>query len=106
MYGLEAKDWAYIVEQLIIPLKNYGARVWIFGSRAIGTHQKYSDIDFLYEFGGQVPPSLVGELKEKIIESSLPIKIDLVDKKYLAKSYLDNISEQMIELCPKSPSQD
>ncbi|MBE9540577.1 MAG: nucleotidyltransferase domain-containing protein [Proteobacteria bacterium] len=29
------------------PLKNQGANVWIFGSRARGDHQEYSDLDLM-----------------------------------------------------------
>ena len=95
MFGLEPEHWAIVERLLIHPLKSSGAEVWVFGSRVRGTHQKFSDLDVLYEHstlrGGQL-----AEIEEALVESSLPIKVDLVDVRDLAVSYRASIlSERM-----------
>ena len=75
------------------PLKNSGAQVWIFGSRARGDYRPFSDIDVLYDFAGNKrPPSgLIYSIKESAEESRLPFKIDMVDLCDLAQSYRDQV---------------
>ena len=78
---------------MIKPLKNAGATVWIFGSRARGDHQNHSDVDILYEFGGdQMPPSgLIFSIKSEFDESRFPYTLDLVAVKDLASSYRPHV---------------
>jgi predicted nucleotidyltransferase len=69
-------------------MKARGAKVWVFGSRARGDHQTFSDIDIMY----QVDQSLLStvdifKIKESLVESKLTIKVDLVNEADLAKSY-------------------
>ncbi len=66
--------------------------VWLFGSRAKGTHSKYSDIDLLIEcdkFTGVVA-SRIAELLE---ESNLPYKVDIVDIRKLASAYAPSVMQ-------------
>ena len=63
-YGLSQEDWQFIKDELIDPLKQKGAKVWLFGSRATGKHSKFSDIDLLYESQDEFSLSFVSELKE------------------------------------------
>jgi uncharacterized protein len=53
-------------------------RAFIFGSQAIGTGRKYSDIDIGIE-GQKLTMKLRSKLKVQLEESNLPYKFDIVD---------------------------
>ncbi len=70
-----------LLERLVIqPLKNQGAEVFIFGSRATGKHHAHSDVDLLYriEQGPPLPPGYLSGIKEAIEESRFPFTVELV----------------------------
>ncbi|MEZ4743657.1 MAG: nucleotidyltransferase domain-containing protein [Bdellovibrionota bacterium] len=94
MYGLSQKSWELLLKLAIDPLKNHGAEVWIFGSRARGDYKKFSDIDILYELKQEQQTGFISLIKENLEESDLPIKVDLVDLKNLAKAYAVNVHKE------------
>jgi predicted nucleotidyltransferase len=58
----------------------WGARVWLFGSRARGDARPGSDVDIAIEpRSRKVPPQVLAELVQQIEESVLPWNVDLVD---------------------------
>ncbi len=95
-YGLEAHQWELLERFVIRPLKDAGAKVWIFGSRANGNFTKFSDVDVL--FSGVMNSSLVSQIKEDIEESTLSIKVDLVSLDELAEAYRENVIRERILL--------
>jgi len=99
-FGLEPRHVEVIEKLVWTPLKAIGCRVWVFGSRARGDHRKFSDLDLLIE--GQPPPKLLGEIREKLEESLLPIKVDLVLEDELAESYRANVLRDRVLLGPVS----
>ena len=46
-FGLNKSEYKILEELIFSPFRNEGVKVWVFGSRARGDHQKYSDIDIL-----------------------------------------------------------
>jgi predicted nucleotidyltransferase len=60
--------------------------VCIFGSRAKGTHSRYSDVDLLIECEA-LPAGALSKIAESLEETSLPYKFDLVDAGKLAPEY-------------------
>jgi predicted nucleotidyltransferase len=86
-FGLEDRHWNFLNETLIRPLKEQGASVWIFGSRAQACHRAFSDIDVLYSVSHELPPHFVGELLERMENSNFPFKVDLVLEQDLAEGY-------------------
>jgi predicted nucleotidyltransferase len=60
--------------------------VCLFGSRANGTHSKYSDVDLLIECEA-LPVGALSKITQDLEESSLPYKFDLVDAGKLAPEY-------------------
>lgn len=74
---------------VIQPLAERGAKIWCFGSRAKGTHSKYSDIDLMVESSEDLT-QLIGEVHEAIVDSAFPYKVDIVDLRHLAKEYRAN----------------
>lgn len=96
-FGLTPKHLETIATTLLIPLENAGIKVWFFGSRARGDFKTFSDLDVLYE-GKDIPLSLIGSITEDLEESSLPIKIDLVNINDLAESYKESVLRDRIEI--------
>lgn len=97
-FGLKTKDWELLKKILITPLQTHECKIWIFGSRATGAFRQFSDIDILFEPSHTIPSDLIGQIKEDLENSNLPIKVDLVQKKDLAKGYLPHIESQLIGL--------
>jgi predicted nucleotidyltransferase len=86
-----------LLNKLVLePMKNHGASVYLFGSRATGRHHPYSDVDLLYS--GEIPGIVMSEVKEAIEESSFPFKVDIVRDSELAESYRPTVIQQMIPL--------
>ena len=55
------------------------ATIYLFGSRARGTHYARSDIDVALDTGRPLPRVDVGEARDMLAESNIPYKIDVVD---------------------------
>jgi predicted nucleotidyltransferase len=99
-FGMSSENWALIEELLVKPLKSLGLRVWIFGSRARGNQREFSDVDILYEIpkGVKLPPGFLFLLKDKLEDSRLPYKVDLVDHTAVAQSYRSQVDSEKIEI--------
>jgi len=55
------------------------ATIYLFGSRARGTHYARSDIDVALDTGAKLPRVDVGEARDMLAESNIPYRIDVVD---------------------------
>lgn len=55
------------------------AKIYLYGSRARGTHGEWSDIDLALDAGHPISDRLVGELAAIFEASSIPYRIDIVD---------------------------
>lgn len=80
---------------MVTPLEKHGAVVWCFGSRARGTHQRFSDLDLMIEAEKDLS-SIVGEISEQLRESNFPYKVDIVELRNFAKSYYDTYNLEKI----------
>ena len=98
--GLSETEFQFLNEKLLLPLKKHGAQVFLFGSRATGKHQKFSDIDLLYVDNERQPLTgpFIYTLLSEIEDSNFPYKIDLVKDLELAVSYRANVDNQKIAL--------
>ena len=99
-YGLSIQQWDFLQKNLTQPLKELGSRVFLFGSRARGDHQKFSDIDILYRPHPSQPidEAKIFVLLEDISDSSFPYKIDLVKDSELASRYREKVESEIIEI--------
>jgi uncharacterized protein len=88
-YGLTEHQLNILYQFVILPLKANKASVWIFGSRARGDHQPFSDVDIMYEIdkANELPLGFTAKLKEDIEESRFPFKVDIVNLADIADSY-------------------
>ncbi|MEN0059143.1 MAG: nucleotidyltransferase domain-containing protein [Bdellovibrio sp.] len=98
-FGLKDSDFDFLEKNLILPLKDRGFKVYIFGSRATGKNHPFSDVDILIE--GEISAessSKIGAIKEFFEESNFPYKIDLVNERHLAESYRPGVMRERIEI--------
>ena len=61
--------------------------VWAFGSRARWTAKKYSDLDLAVLTDKPLPPATAADLRTAFDESTLPIKVDVVDWSTISDSF-------------------
>jgi predicted nucleotidyltransferase len=94
-FGLTDNDYA-LIKQALAPLYQQQAIVWCFGSRARGDHSTYSDLDLLIECNTDLISTL-GKINEALVDSSLPIKVDLVQKQDFAHAYRDAFEQDKVE---------
>lgn len=97
-FGLDQEQWRLVNDLVIRPLKSQGASVYIFGSRARGDHQKFSDLDVLVEFPTEESLSPLGRIRSAVEDSNLTIKVDIVDMADLAESFRKNVLKDRVEV--------
>lgn len=99
-FGLKKSEMLFLKLHLIDRLKALNARVFIFGSRALGTQRKFSDLDVLYLEAHEKPIPLheIHQIKSFMEESEFPYKIDLVNHHDLAPSYRTQVDKQKVEV--------
>lgn len=99
-FGINPSDLNFLIQNLVQPLKDRKAKVFIFGSRAIGKYHKFSDVDllFLEDPSSPIDSSFISKMITLFEESRFPYKIDLINDRHLAKSYRQNVEGSKIEL--------
>lgn len=95
-FGLEQRHIELLEKLALAPLRAEGCHIWVFGSRARGDHREFSDLDLLVD--GEPPAHLLGEIRENLEESSLPIKVDIVLDAELAESYRANVERDRLQI--------
>ena len=91
LFGLTQEQYALLDAIVILPLKKANCKIWVFGSRVNGKHQKFSDIDLLYESPKELELGFIYKITSELEDSNFPIKMDLVNIKDLAESYRDTV---------------
>ena len=91
IHGLNSQEVALLTTLVIEPLKDLGCEVWVFGSRARGDQKNFSDIDLLFSSPKPIKAAHLFEIKDAIIESDLPYKVDLVNESDTAESYRESV---------------
>jgi len=56
-----------------------GIEILIFGSRVDGSPHRSSDLDICLKGAGPIDPRFLGELEDRLRDSLLPFKVDLLD---------------------------
>ena len=91
MLGLEPEEVDFLLSKVVLPLEAAGAEVGCFGSRATGSHHKWSDIDLLIMHDNARIRSTISRLNEYLEDSRFPYKVDLVPEADLAESYRGSV---------------
>jgi predicted nucleotidyltransferase len=94
--GLSEQDRNIVLEILRTQLPN--RPVHAFGSRALGTARRRSDLDLA--IGGTTPLSLLQRalLCEAFSESDLPIQVDIVDLNAITPEFRQRIERDFVPI--------
>lgn len=84
-----------IIFQFLSP-KEY--KVFIFGSRALDTGRKFSDIDIGIESKKEVPDRVLSDIQEAFEESDIPFTVDVVDFSNLSERFKKVAQQKVIYL--------
>jgi predicted nucleotidyltransferase len=95
-FGLQDAHWLILHDLVVRPLTQAGSSVFIFGSRARGDYQPFSDIDILVE--GPASASLLSSIAEELEESTLPYRVDLVPASELADAYKPSVERDRVRI--------
>ena len=96
-FGLTHQQYHYIQKTVVNPLKNQGANVWVFGSRARGDHQEYSDLDLMVVSEDDISAA-VSEIQELLDDGNFPYKVDIVLSRNFAESYRESFDRDKVQL--------
>lgn len=94
-FGLSEEQYQFVIEQVVKPLENQGAQIWCYGSRARGSHKKFSDLDLMVESDKDLS-QIISNIQEILSKSNFPYKVDLVDYKNFANSYKEQYQKDKI----------
>ena len=95
-HGLERKELQILIRSLT--QHSCITEALIFGSRALGTHKKASDIDIALK--GSLSLSLIAKLKDEFEESNLPYSCDIVSYERASLSLQKHIDKYGITIYP------
>lgn len=73
-----------------------GARVYLFGSRAVGTAKVGADVDIAIDTGSKIFYREMYRARQTIEGLNIPYKVDLVDMHAISEEMKKNILEQRI----------
>ncbi len=71
---------------------------FVYGSRADGTAQKWSDIDVGIRGKERVPGSLIETVREELEESDIPYKVEVVDFAKVSDKFRGFAQKEVVEL--------
>jgi len=75
-------------------LKNYRARIYLFGSQATGKARLYSDIDVAVLPLQEIPVSMLSEIREELEESDVVRNVDMVDLAEADESFRQRVERE------------
>ncbi|HEY1835298.1 MAG TPA: nucleotidyltransferase domain-containing protein [Candidatus Saccharimonadales bacterium] len=91
----------YLNELLTIVRAHVDVRTWrpvIFGSRARGTAQRFSDVDLGFVGSQPLPQKMKTELWEALDDSDIPYVIDIVDLSSVSPELRELAGKEMVQL--------
>lgn len=74
-----------------------GATIYLFGSRARGDHSSTSDIDLAVSGSAAIEYSVLMKILMDIDETTIPMRVDLVDLLTAPKALRDNILKEGVK---------
>ena len=82
-----------IINLILALLPN--VKIYLFGSRARGTHHKWSDIDLALDAGSALPNVKIGEVKDVLAATNMPYKVDVLDFYTISADMQEMIKKDM-----------
>lgn len=99
MYGLEEKYIEFIKGTIKTYFPDDDIKCYIFGSRAKGEYQEYSDIDIALQLGDvKISIDKIGQILMAFKDSTLPYEVDVIDLNSIDNKFKNIIQDSLIEL--------
>ncbi|MBU1007559.1 nucleotidyltransferase domain-containing protein [Candidatus Dependentiae bacterium] len=92
MVALE--DKTKLIEEITKHLPD--VKIYLYGSRATGTHRPTSDIDLAVDSGKQISPDTMHKLNKDIEELKLTLEVEIVDMHSIPQGHIDRIEREKI----------
>ena len=93
-YGIDEESKRKIIAVLSALFPH--AELYLFGSRARGTHSKWSDIDIALKEDKKISRYAIGEAVSMLEASNMPYKIEIVDFNAVTDDMRKSIEEEGI----------
>ena len=91
------KDLALARKIVLEGLREYSARVYLFGSRATGRAARTSDIDIAVLPEAPLPEGVLADIREQLEESTIIYTVDLVNLETAEKALRERALKEGIE---------
>jgi predicted nucleotidyltransferase len=75
-------------------LKDYRAKVWLFGSQATGRARLYSDIDIAILALQPLSAQTLSDIRETLEDSDIVRQVDIVDLSETDESFLQRVESE------------
>ena len=86
------------VRRIVMEVVGKGkARVYLFGSWARGEATSLSDLDVAIEPHTTLPPGTLARLRERLEESHVPYRVDVVDLRRATSAFRRRVLEEGIQ---------
>ena len=72
-------------------------KIYLYGSRARGDQSEGSDVDLALDINKPIDFSVIGNIKEEIEESTIPLFVDTVDIRSISPDFLAEIKKDWIK---------
>ena len=72
------------------------ASIYLFGSRARGTHSEWSDIDIALDSGEKISRHRIGEALSMLEASNIPYKVEIVDFNSVSENMRASILDERV----------
>ena len=82
----------------IIRMELPNCKIYLFGSRARGTHSEGADIDIAIDNGSKIYYRTVWELHDLIESTTIPVFVDVVDLNSVDKKFREQVLNEAILL--------
>ena len=87
-----------IVQTILNNTLDKNARVYVFGSRALGTTKRASDLDLAIDLGRALDRKENTQLVLAFEDSDLPYKVDIIDLHSVEESFKKIIEKDQVPL--------
>ena len=95
--GIDTIDWE-IVHRILRTFLPVESHIWIFGSRARGSHRRASDLDLAVDAGRPLTPDERLSLADAFEISELPWRVDIIDMYETEGIFRKNVESDRIPL--------
>ena len=92
---MKQKDLMKQVKEAVLEIET-NAEILLYGSRARGDNYPFSDVDIAVLPKGKIGNKKITFLKEKIEESNIPYKVEIINLRETSDEFRDEVLKEAI----------